>query len=257
MKQSTKHFGHHLVQDIVYGPVTSRRFGTTLGINLLPATQKHCSFDCIYCQLGWTPKETHKEKLTFPSPEQVITELKNKLEDLESSKISIVLSGNGEPTLYPEFTEMVDKLLSARKTFDKNMPIICFTNGTTLKNDSIRKALARIDECCVKADPNFSEINLPCQAYDFLQQKTYLRELPNLVLQACLLTGSKDNSTETIIANWITTLKDLTPNRIDLYTLSRKTPHTGLEAVSLERLEEIKEHLRKDFSCPITVSASV
>ena len=256
MEQSPKHFGHHLVHTAVYGPVSSRRYGTTIGINLLPAFQKHCSFDCVYCQLGWTPKKSRKEKQQFPTPKDVITALKKTLENLENNNVSIVFSGNGEPTLYPHFSDVITKIVSLRNAFDAKIQIICFTNGTTLKDLSILKALSQIDECCVKADAAPDRINKPCSPYSFSDQIDFINKLPNLVIQSCFLSGDKKNATDKDVQKWIASIKDLNPKRIDLYTLSRNTPHVGLEAVSLERLEEIREKLRKDFSCPITVSGS-
>src|SRR5262245_11650061 len=101
--------------DFTYGPVQTRRFGLSLGIQLLPNNNKTCSFNCAYCDLGPTNIKMNqiKKDLQFASPEEVEKSVRTKLRELNSSGIRVehlTISGNGEPTLYPHLPEFIDKL---------------------------------------------------------------------------------------------------------------------------------------------------
>ncbi len=99
--------GFFLFSETIFGPVRSRRLGNSLGINLLPNTHKICTFDCIYCECGWSPDESdYFGKL--PTRNEVAEQLEVKLLNLKANKNfpdSITFAGNGEPTIHPEFLE--------------------------------------------------------------------------------------------------------------------------------------------------------
>jgi wyosine [tRNA(Phe)-imidazoG37] synthetase (radical SAM superfamily) len=110
-----------LFHDIIFGPVRSRRLGLSLGINLLPIHGKHCSFNCIYCECGWTPAHSD-EPIHFPDRQLVYAFLEQRLKEMIEEDYlpdALTFAGNGEPTLHPDFEGIVDDTMVLR---DKYIP---------------------------------------------------------------------------------------------------------------------------------------
>ena len=124
---------------IIYGPVQSRRLGLSLGINLLPTTYKLCSFDCIYCQYGWTKKATMlptDELNDLPSPEQVYAALGTALTQVAQNELkvdSITICGNGEPTLYPHLRQVIETAKQMREQYQPQAQLAILSNSGSLK----------------------------------------------------------------------------------------------------------------------------
>lgn len=242
---------HYLASSIVYGPVPSRRFGHTLGLNILPASKKYCNFNCVYCQLGWTDLFYQPESKDLPSFDQVKTAIDEiDFHDLEKRykvKIShVIISGNGEPTLHPDFFDIVRYLLSFR---DKNKPelkLACLTNGTTLASDKIRETLILLDECHVKLDANYKKVDLPQGDYHIDDLIGYLSQMKNLVIQSCFLKGRVSNLQPEVVQAWVEKIKKISPKRVDLYTLSRKTAASGLEPLTTDEMRTIQKMLKEN-----------
>lgn len=252
LKQAAKHKGHGFVRSLFYGPVRSRRYGLSFGINLSPVDRKACSFNCIYCQLGWNPKD--KKKNSFPSTQKIIVELKKQLPDLINQKIdTIALSGNGEPTLHPGFDKIVAALLAIRKKHRHKPRLVCLTNGTTLCDKKIRRALMRVDECCLKIDAGSRRVNLPAKSYDQQDVVRRAKRLKNLVAQSCFFNGRAKNVDAVSVRRWIALVVQLKPQRVDIYTISRRTPAKGLRAVSTQELRAIATQLRLRLSVNVRV----
>ncbi|MBC7262205.1 MAG: radical SAM protein, partial [Chloroflexi bacterium] len=120
--------------DILYGPVNSRRLGRSLGINLMPGAYKLCSFNCVYCHYGWTKEHT----LDAGSFAQDLPPLQQVVERLEIAARSaldfdyLTFSGNGEPTLYPQFAELMDEVVRIRNTYRPEAKIALLSNATGL-----------------------------------------------------------------------------------------------------------------------------
>lgn len=244
--------GHELVNQIVYGPVHSRRYGQTIGINLLPADKKICNFSCLYCQLGM--KRENTSVAIFPDPTMIETELKKFFEDKKTtaSCTHLVLSGNGEPTLHPGFSSVVNMIVKTTRQMAPHLKLVCFTNGMTLSDPKIRSAMAGLDECAVKLDPAMETVDRPdspCLA----QILSQAGKLPNLVIQACLFSGRISNITRDDLEDWIKNLIRLKPKRIDLYTVSRQTAVSGIEPLRGFQLKNIASHLMRNFDLPIHV----
>lgn len=260
MTENKKTTGHELVRDTVYGPVKSRRYGNTFGINLLPSKEKICSFNCIYCQLGWTKDRSPTQNSLLPTIDEIKKELEKALlahkENIHKNKFSLVISGNGEPTLHPNFEKIIETIVEQRNTLAPETDIICFTNGSRLHDPRILAALNKLDECCVKMDPSHDKTNLPKKEYCLESVSASTRNLNNLVIQSCIFGGKAGNDSTESINNWLTLFTGLNPKRIDLYTVSRKTPDTSLIPVTEEKLNNIKELLQKTLSCLITISGS-
>ena len=119
-----------LFSEIVFGPVHSRRLGTSLGINLLPYDGKLCSFDCIYCECGLNKDFRTKTKL--PNRENVRLALSDKLNSLKTEGIEldvITFAGNGEPTMHPDFHTIIDDTIELRDRYYPNSKISVLSNG--------------------------------------------------------------------------------------------------------------------------------
>jgi len=251
MVNSKLNTGHEIVYQTLYGPVKSRRFGTTYGINLMPVGAKICSFDCVYCQLGWTKNQRPLPQHSLPQIETIIGEVQELLKNKKPNDFSLVISGNGEPTLYPDFLNFITTLIEQRNQQASNVPIICFTNGTMLHLPNIFRALSLIDECCLKLDPDLFFTNQPNNNYDIDQIITQATQLNNLIIQACLF---EQNTSEKAINEWLTLFEKINPKRVDLYTLSRKTPDKSLKPLTKEKLIELQEMVKTKVSCKVTAS---
>ena len=135
-----------LVEPLVFGPIKSRRLGKSLGINLLPETGKICSFDCIYCECGWNPE--NKKNSGIPNKEIFEQTLEKRLQELkgtDNEPDSITFSGNGEPTLNPDFVDIIDITLRLRDLYIPNAKISVLTNGTMLHKKEIFNAISKVD----------------------------------------------------------------------------------------------------------------
>jgi len=142
----------NLFNTTIFGPVRSRRFGISLGINLIPTTQKICTFDCIYCECGWTDdvNTTH-----FPSRKDVKSMLQQTLEQMKQqheTPDSITFSGNGEPTLHPDFAAIIDDTIALRNQHCPSALITVLSNSTTLDKESVFEALKKVDNNTMKLD---------------------------------------------------------------------------------------------------------
>jgi wyosine [tRNA(Phe)-imidazoG37] synthetase (radical SAM superfamily) len=232
-----------LFDEIVFGPVKSRRFGVSLGINLLPLQGKLCSFNCVYCECGLN--EEHKqEKLKLFSAAQINSSLESRFIALKSEGLTpdnITFAGNGEPTLHPEFEIIIDNTLRLRDEFFPKALITVLSNATRLDRANIKAALLRIDNNVLKLDAGteatFQAMNRP----NFpVTLKKIIQELKNfegnLVIQTMLIRGEAegkriDNTTEEEISLWLKHVQEISPKLVMLYPIDRMTPYRTLEKV--------------------------
>ena len=140
-----------LFESLVFGPIRSRRLGKSLGINLMPEIGKICSFDCIYCECGWNPEKKHISRL----PQKDVFEkiLEEKLKELQGTcdePDSITFSGNGEPTLHPDFAEIIEITIRLRDLYIPNAVISVLTNGSMLHKKEIFDAISKVDNNIIK-----------------------------------------------------------------------------------------------------------
>src|SRR5680860_573240 len=146
-----------LFDKIIFGPVKSRRLGVSLGINLLPTNVKVCSFDCIYCECGWTPKK-YEKKVELPGRVEVREKLEQKLlEMLAENELPdvITFAGNGEPTLHPEFEGIIDDTIELRDKLTPNARIAVLSNATMLHKKEVFNALLKVEDNIQKLDSAF------------------------------------------------------------------------------------------------------
>lgn len=245
-----------LFDKIIFGPVKSRRLGVSLGINLLPGDVKVCSFDCIYCECGWTPKK-YKKKAVLPTRQEVREKLEEKLSEMSRANELpdvITFAGNGEPTLHPDFEEIINDTLELREILAPNARIAVLSNATMLHKKSVFSALLKVDDNIQKLDSPFEETIkvLDCPASSFNLAKT-VEQLAafngKVTVQTMFIKGSFkgteiDNTTETEITAWLELLKKIKPEMVMIYTIARDTPLETLKKIPARQLEEIAERVK-------------
>lgn len=242
-----------LFSEIVFGPIKSRRLGTSLGINLLPYDGKLCSFDCIYCECGLNKNFRTKTKL--PDRQNVQSALEDKLIALKNEGIIIdviTFAGNGEPTLHPQFHEIIDDTIALRNIYYPKSKISVLSNGMHLDKPKVVEALKKTDNAVLKLD---SAIEKTIRILDRPNSSSYsiYRQIErfklfnsNFILQTMFLKGefegqTIDNTTEEEVSAWLKLVSDLQPREVMIYTIDRETAVRGLEKVSLEKLQEIAD----------------
>ncbi|MCF0200023.1 MAG: radical SAM protein [Bacteroidales bacterium] len=245
-----------LFNDLVFGPLKSRRLGISLGVNLMPKAGKLCSFNCIYCECGWNDAE-RDQHLTRPTAEAIESALENKLKELKGTAFepqSITFSGNGEPTLHPQFPEIIDSVIQLRDTYCPKAVISVLTNGTTIGNEKVFNALKKIENNIIKLDGGTQDcieaINLPNFKFDLDHYIEQLKRFEGaLTIQTLFLRGEHngktiDNTTEAEVTLWLEHLKAIRPKRVMMYVIERATPEENLEKLSKAELEAIAERVK-------------
>lgn len=239
-----------LHQGITYGPIRSRRLGQSLGINVLPRHQKVCTFNCGYCQYGWTrnyPSGATAAADAWPDPSVIARAVATALERLKrhGERIDhLTLAGHGEPTLHPQFSDVVDVLLRVRDKFAPKVPIAILSNSSTLGSAAVAAALARLDERYMKLDAGDATLlrRVNAATVPFEQIVNGLRGLPGVVIQTMFVRDRLsriDNTSDLAVSAWIATLNTIHPAAVHIYTLDHAPAWPYLLPVPVARLEEI------------------
>ena len=247
--------GTFLFDKIIFGPVKSRRLGVSLGINLLPADRKICSFDCIYCECGRTLKE--KQRAELPPAELVREKLMEKLTEMAGRNQTpdvITFAGNGEPTLHPDFDRIIDDTLFLRDTLAPEARIAVLSNATLLHREKVFNALLKVDDNIQKIDSAFEEtirrIDIPHSNFRLEKVvENLVRFQGKVTIQTMFIRGSfnglpVDNTTSEEVEKWIELLHIIRPGRVMIYTIERDTPVETLEKVPVQDLNRIAARVR-------------
>lgn len=231
--------------DVLYGPVNSRRLGKSLGINLMPGAYKLCSFNCVYCHYGWTKAHT----LDASQFVQDLPPLERVVERLEIAARSaldfdyLTFSGNGEPTLYPQFAELVDEVVRIRNTYRPEARIALLSNATGLMRSAVRKSIPKIDFPVFKLDAGtpekFCAINRPTEGVVFANVVAQLSSLTDIYIQTMFIDGSPSNIGEENLQAYFALLARIRPKEVHIYSIDRPVPHADLILVTPQKLEEI------------------
>lgn len=243
-----------LFDKIVFGPVLSRRLGISLGINLLPVNKKICNFDCIYCECGWTfPGSSEFDGFhDFNDVKEAITTKFENMHRENKPLDNITFAGNGEPSLHPQFEKIVDTLIELRDKLYPGVNISVLTNGTTLSNPSVARALNKIEYPIIKLDTGDNDllhlINRPLSNIKQEELLNNIKQAPiqNKIIQTLFLKGTHDgkkidNTTDACIEKWLMHIKEIKPASVMIYSIARQTPAKGLEKISAEKLEDIRQ----------------
>lgn len=252
-----------LFNSLIVGPIFSRRLGSSLGVNVLPEYGKICSFDCIYCELGWNRDNTADKRV--PTVDEVRDALEKRLAELaaEGTPVdSITFSGNGEPTMNPHFAEIVDATVELRDRLCPGAKVSVLSNASMLWKESVRNALMKIDSPILKIDSVMEDyveaINRPAPSYSLGKTIEELKRFNgNFILQTMFLRGVSDNpkSGKTVgidctdsehCRRWIELVRELKPREIMMYSLDRDTPAEGLSEVTPHEMEVIAQPLVKE-----------
>ena len=240
-----------LFDELIFGPVHSRRLGVSLGINLLPIDNKYCNFNCIYCECGWTDR-SKGVKIILPKRDNFKTKLETKLKELRGTvnePDAITFAGNGEPTIHPKFAEIIDDTIEARDKYAPKAAISILSNASMLHKPSVTTALKKVDKNILKLD---SAIESTYNAINQAQSGITLNKIIDgllsfegkLIIQTLFFRGDYegkivDNTTETEVDAWIDIIEKVKPEYVMLYPIDRGTPAKNLEKISESELNEI------------------
>ncbi|MFV0377114.1 MAG: radical SAM protein [Mangrovibacterium sp.] len=255
-----------LFDKIIFGPVKSRRLGVSLGVNLLPTNVKICSFDCIYCECGWTPRK-REQKAELPSRAEVALKLEAQLQlMLEKGELPdvITFAGNGEPTLHPQFAAIIDDTIALRNRYAPTCRIAVLSNATMLNREPVVEALLKVDDNIQKLDSAIAETveALDCPMGHFRLDEVIeqlARFGKQVIIQTLFVRGTHkgqriDNTTPEELEAWLAALKKIIPGQVMIYTIARDTPAQGLEKISKDELNRIAALLKRE-GIPVQVSA--
>lgn len=236
-----------LFHDTIFGPIHSRRLGTSLGVNLSPRDGKVCSFDCLYCEAGFNAQGPGTSGL--PSRAEVRAQLRARLQamhDAGGPLNVITFSGNGEPTLHPDFEGIVDDVIALRDEFYPDVKISVLTNSTRLGSEAVCRALRKVDNNILKLD---SAVEATMRRLDRPNDPAFTvdRVIGQLkqfggtgIIQTMILRGDGiDNTTDAEIDALIAAYKAIEPREIMLYSIDRKTPDATLHKVERPELDAI------------------
>ena len=251
-----------LFNEIVFGPVYSRRLGISLGINLLPTDYKYCNFDCIYCECG---RNSHLHRRgagergkKFPAQQDVYTALENKLTIMQQAgqlPDAITFAGNGEPTIHPAFAGIIDDTFTLRNRYAPQSKISVLTNATMLHRQEVTDALKKTDMPILKLDSAFdATIELLNQPAKKITASLLIGQLQSFgkqcIVQTMFVQGTYhrqivDNTTPAELEAWERAILDIRPAQVMIYTIARDTPTETLCKISGEKLRQIAAMIEK------------
>lgn len=229
--------------DIVFGPIFSRRLGSSLGVNLLPSKGKLCNFDCVYCECGWN-KDGIADRV-FPRLEEVKAALEEKMSKAASEGVpvdSITFSGNGEPTMNPDFPEIIDVTLELRDRYFPDAKVSVLSNATLIGRPAVAEALMKVDNPILKIDASsdslIAQINKPVGRYRLDEVVEAMMKFEGLfVLQTMFLKSPDfDTAEPDALEKWMEIVRKVKPREIMVYTIDRETPDKSLAKYTVEEM---------------------
>lgn len=246
-----------LFHSTIFGPIRSRRLGVSLGINLMPDDGKVCSFDCLYCEAGFNAQG--KGSSGLPSAEKVREDLERKLVAMKENgeRLDVItFSGNGEPTLHPEFPDIIGITIELRDKYFPEAKVSVLTNSTRIFDPQVAEALKRVDNNILKLDSAVEEtmrlIDRP-SSKEFTVDKVIgaLGQFAGSgIIQTMVLRGEHDgkkvdNTTDAEVNALIAAYRRIQPREVMLYSLDRSTPEERLVRVEKEELDRIAARIRE------------
>ena len=246
--------GPDIYRSNIIGPIHSRRLGISLGVNLLPADGKVCSFDCLYCECGYNKDHRGGH---MPVADDVMNELEAKLVSMSENGEGldvITFAGNGEPTLHPKFAEVIDRTIALRNAFFPEAKVSVLSNATRMSEPEVHAALLKVDNNILKIDGAFDEtirlIDRPVDShYNVRQVVEGMKEFKGeLIVQTMFVRGehdgiSIDNTTPAEVTAWCDLMREIAPKQIMVYSLDRPTPEQKLVKVSKEEMAALVKPL--------------
>lgn len=245
-----------LFNELIFGPIHSRRLGLSLGVNLLPVDAKICSFDCIYCECGFN---TTMKESPIPSRDQVRETLEAKLIEMKSEgqiPDVITFAGNGEPTLHKDFEGIIDDTLGLRNTYCPSAKVSVLSNSTRIHKQNVFRALNKVDNNILKFDSAVDRTMkiMNCPVGKQFNVEWFIEQLKKfegrLIIQTMFLRGEFegeqfDNTTDTEVEAWLSALEQIKPQQIMMYSLDREAPTKTLQQITVEEMEVIAGKARE------------
>lgn len=239
----------------IFGPVHSRRLGVSLGINLMPADGKVCTFDCIYCECGFN--KDRRPQLKRPSRAEVSAALESKLKAMSADGEApdvLTFAGNGEPTCHPEFAGIIDDTIRLRDKYCPSAKVSVLSNSTMAHLKSVREALMRVDNNILKLDTvsqdYINRVDRPkSSAYSVSRIIDTLRSFNgHVIIQTMFMGGTLDgqdvdNTGEEYVAPWLEAVKSIAPMEVMIYTIDRETPDHDLRKAAPDTLDGIRDRV--------------
>ena len=245
-----------LFGDVIFGPIQSRRLGLSLGVNLLPTAAKLCNFNCLYCECGWNGQTRGGEK-KFHDRKEVARLLEAKLREMSAAGKCpdvITFSGNGEPTIHPDFEAIIDDTIALRDALCPSARVSVLSNATMIGRPEVRRALEKVDNNILKLDSAFDEtvrlVDNPAGAYSIRETVENMKLFGGrLIVQTMFLRGEHDgktvdNTTEREVSAWLELVREIAPRSVMIYTIDRATPEKNLVKVPVDELQAIAERVR-------------
>ncbi len=246
-----------LFDQIVFGPVKSRRLGESLGINLLPTGCKYCNFDCIYCECGWNTDHPIKG-MHLPKRKEIAEALEQKLKALSENghlPDAITFAGNGEPTIHPDFPGIIDDTINLRNRYAPKSVISVLSNATMLHKPQVVKALQKVDQPILKLDSAIAQtieiLNQPVKKIPVSKLIAQLKSfngkciIQTMFVQGDYLGHKIDNTTPKELDAWMQAIMEINPMQVMIYTIDRDTPAKTLQKVPEATLKSIAHMLEK------------
>ena len=248
----------------IFGPVHSRRLGLSLGINLLPADGKVCTFDCIYCECGFNA--AHRPKLPMPTRQEVATALEQKLLLMTAEcRLPDVLTfaGNGEPTSHPHFADIAVDVISLRNRYCPKAKVSVLSNSTMIHRPDVRQALMLVDNNILKLDTvNDDYIRLVDRPQGNYSASHVVENMKlfhgHIIIQTMFMQGSVDgqsvdNTTDACVLPWLDAVVSIGPSQVMIYTIDRETPTPGLQKATPAQLDRIAGLVRQHgIACTVS-----
>ena len=262
--QTNKYMATVIYPSPIFGPVHSRRLGVSLGINLLPADGKFCTFDCIYCECGFNTDFRPHQKL--PTREEVRSALEARLKDMQENGPKpdvLTFAGNGEPTAHPQFSAIMEDTLRLREKYFPEAKVSVLSNSTFIHKPEVFDALNKVDNNILKLDTidaaYINKVDRPTGHYDVKKVIDCMKAFKgNLIVQTLFMKGtfegeSVDNTTDEYVLPWLEVVKEIAPRQVMIYTIDRETPAPDLLKATHEELDRIGELVRQ-AGIPCSVS---
>lgn len=251
----------HIMSTILYpspivGPIHSRRLGISLGVNVNPCDGKICTFDCIYCEVGYNASR----RTTSPRPTRshIAGCLERKLKEMRAGASAldvITFSGNGEPTGHPDFLGIMEDTIRLRDTYYPEAKVSVLTNSTLACRPEVHRALMLADNNIMKLDtidPEYiGRVDRPVsKAFDV--EKT-IKEMQSFeghcIVQTMFMNGTDDlghdvsNTSDKFVAPWIEAIRRIRPSEVMIYTIDRETPCRTLRKATHDELNNIRDRV--------------
>ena len=260
----------HIMATILYpspivGPIHSRRLGISLGVNVNPSDGKICTFDCIYCEVGYN--RLRRPTLPQPSRELIAERLEQKLKEMRAahSKLDVItFSGNGEPTAHPDFLPIIEDTIRLRDAYYPEARVSVLTNSTLAHRPDVHRALMLVDNNIMKLDTVCAEyinkVDRPVQpSYNV---ENIVKEMESFgghcIVQTMFMHGtddagaSVDNVSEAFVEPWLATVRRIKPSSVMIYTIDRETPCPTLRKATHAELDAIRDRvIAAGFACTV------